>query len=151
MARRNILKSPDPILRKISKPVVNFDQHLGELLDDLHETLLHADGLGLAAVQVGVLKRVYIVEIDDKRYEVVNPCLVSYSGKSVDNEGCLSVAECRGVVERPQNIVLEYFDRFGVKQTVTAENYTARAFLHELDHLDGILFIDKMQKRISND
>ena len=147
MARRNIVKMGDPLLRKISKPVDSFDEKLHVLLDDMIETLHAVGGLGLAAPQVGVLKRVCIVEYDDKLFELVNPVLVKSSGKCVDNEGCLSVVGFRGVVERPEKIVVEYFDRNGKKHKQHAEGYFARVFLHEMDHLDGILFADKMIKK----
>lgn len=148
MARRNIVKMGDPLLRKISRPVENFDEKLHVLLDDMVETLHFVGGLGLAAPQVGVLKRVCIVEYDDKLYELVNPVLTKSSGKCVDNEGCLSVIGFRGLVERPEKITVEYYDRFGKKHTQHAEGYFARVFLHEMDHLDGILFADKMIKKI---
>ena len=151
MAKRNILKMGDPLLRKTSRVVENFDDKLHQLLDDMVETLHYVGGLGLAAPQVGVLKRVCIVEYDDKLYELVNPVLVKSSGKCVDNEGCLSVVGFRGLVERPERIVVEYFDRNGVKRTQRAEGYFARVFLHEMDHLDGILFADKMIKKIIDD
>ncbi len=151
MAKRNIIKMGDPILRKTSKPVENFDAKLHQLLDDMVETLHSVGGLGLAAPQVGMLKRVCIVEYDDKLYELVNPVLVSSYGKCVDNEGCLSVVGFRGLVERPQVIDVEYFDRNGVKRTQHAEGYFARVFLHEMDHLDGILFPDKMIKKLKDD
>ena len=138
----------DPLLRKKSKVVENFDGKLHQLIDDMIDTLHYAEGLGLAAPQVGVLKRVCIVEYDDKRYELVNPTLVKSSGKCVDNEGCLSVVGFRGLVERPETIDIEYFDRNGEKQSLHAEGYFARVFLHEMDHLDGILFADKMIKKI---
>ena len=148
MARRNIVKMGDPLLRKISKPVENFDSKLHQLLDDMADTLHFAEGLGLAAPQVGVLKRVCIVEYDDVLYELVNPVLKHSEGKCVDNEGCLSVVGFRGLVERPEKIDVEYFDRYGVKYKQHAEGYFARVFLHEMDHLDGILFADKMIKKI---
>ena len=148
MARRNIVKMGDPLLRKISRPVENFDEKLHVLLDDMADTLHFVGGLGLAAPQVGVLKRVCIVEYDDKLYELVNPVLVKSSGKCVDNEGCLSVVGFRGLVERPEKIVVEYFDRFGKKHKQHAEGYFARVFLHEMDHLDGILFADKMIRKL---
>ena len=148
MALRNIVKMGDPVLRKVCKPVDKFDQKLSQLLDDMVETLHRAEGLGLAAPQVGILKRVCIVEYDDVLYELVNPVLVSSSGKCVDNEGCLSVVGFRGLVERPQVIDVEYFDRNGEKKSIHAEGYFARVFLHEMDHLDGILFVDKMIKKM---
>ncbi len=148
MARRNIVKMGDPLLRKISKPVETFDVKLHQLLDDMVETLHYAEGLGLAAPQVGVLKRVCIVEYDDVLYELVNPVLLHSEGKCCDNEGCLSVVGFRGIVERPEKIDITYFDRNGVQKWQHAEGYFARVFLHEMDHLDGILFADKMKKKI---
>lgn len=148
MARRNIVKMGDPLLRKKSKAVDTFDAKLHQLIDDMIDTLHYAEGLGLAAPQVGVLKRVCIVEYDDKRYELVNPVLIKSSGKCVDNEGCLSVVGFRGMVERPEKIDIEYFDRNGIKHSLHAEGYFARVFLHEMDHLDGILFSDKMIKKL---
>ena len=141
----------DPLLRKISRPVEVFDDKLHTLLDDMVETLHAVGGLGLAAPQVGVLKRVCIVEYDDTLYELVNPVLVQSSGKCVDNEGCLSVVGFRGLVERPEKIVVEYFDRHGQKHTQRAEGYFARVFLHEMDHLDGILFADRMIRKLMDD
>ncbi len=148
MARRNIVKMGDPLLRKISKPVESFDSKLHVLLDDMIDTLHDAEGLGLAAPQVGILKRVCIVEYDDVLYELVNPELLHSEGKCVDNEGCLSVVGFRGLVERPKKIDIAYFDRNGVRHTLHAEDYFARVFLHEMDHLDGILFADKMKKKL---
>ncbi len=151
MARRNIVKMGDPLLRKVSKAVTEFDGRLAVLLDDMKDTLHHAEGLGLAAPQVGVLKRVCIVEYDDELYELINPRLTASSGKCVDNEGCLSVVGFRGLVERPSEIDVEYFDRTGEKRSLHAEGYFARVFLHEMDHLDGILFPDKMIKKLPED
>ena len=148
MARRNIVKMGDPLLRKISKPVETFDAKLHQLLDDMAETLHYAEGLGLAAPQVGVLRRVCIVEYDGVLYELINPVLVHSEGKCVDNEGCLSVEGFRGLVERPEIIDITYFDRYGNSCSQHAEGYFARVFLHEMDHLDGILFADKMKKKI---
>ena len=138
----------DPVLRKRCKEVTDFDAKLHQLLDDMLDTLHKAEGLGLAAPQVGVLKRVCIVEYDNELYELVNPVLVASKGSCVDNEGCLSVNGFRGLVRRPQQIDIEYFDRHGNKQSLHAEWYFARVFLHEMDHLDGILFADKMIKKI---
>ncbi len=138
----------DPLLRKICKPVEKFDEKLWQLLDDMKETLDFAEGLGLAASQVGILKRVCIVEYDGVLYELVNPVLVKSKGKCVDNEGCLSVVGFRGMVERPEKIDIEYYNRYGEKIKFHAEGYFARVFLHEMDHLDGILFADKMVKKI---
>lgn len=146
MATRKIITLDDQgseVLHKVCKPVENFDQRLASLLDDMKETLDKADGLGLAAPQIGILKRVAIVRYDGKEYEVVNPTILETDGVSVDDEGCLSVKEQRGLVERPYHVKLEFFDRHGIKQTVEADGYFARVFFHELDHLDGNVFIDK--------
>ena len=121
MARRNIVKMGDPLLRKKCKEVTEFDGKLHQLLDDMAETLHYAEGLGLAAPQVGILKRVCIVEYDGVLYELV---------------------------ERPKQIDITYYDRNGIKVDFHAEGYFARVFLHEMDHLDGILFADKMVKKL---
>lgn len=148
MARRNIVKMGDPFLRKKCKAVDAFDARLWQLLDDMKETLDYAEGLGLAAPQVGILKRVCIVQYDGALYELINPVLIRSKGKCVDNEGCLSVDGYRGLVERPKQIDIEYFDRNGGKVSLHAEGYFARVFLHEMDHLDGVLFPDKMIKKL---
>ena len=148
MAKRNIVKMGDPLLRKKSRVVDVYDAKLHQLIDDMVDTLHAVGGLGLAAPQVGVLNRVCIVEYDGVLYELVNPVLKKSRGKCVDNEGCLSVVGYRGLVERPEEIDIEYFDRFGVKVKLHAEGYFARVFLHEMDHLDGILFPDKMIKKL---
>ena len=148
MAIRTIIKEGDPNLRKICRPVEKFDQRLWELLDDLKDTLDYISGLGLASPQVNVLRRAVIVEYEDMFYELVNPVLLHSEGECLDNEGCLSVGDCRGIVKRPQKIEIEYFDRFGEKHNLKAEGYFARVILHEMDHLDGILFIDKMVRKI---
>lgn len=146
MATRKIITTDEQgseVLYKVCKPVENFDERLANLLDDMKETLDKADGLGLAAPQIGILKRVAIVRYDGNEYEVVNPVILETDGTSVDDEGCLSVRDQRGLVERPYHIKLEFFDRHGSKQTVEADGYFARVFFHELDHLDGNVFVDK--------
>ncbi len=140
----------DPALRKVSKPVTQFDERLGELFDDLKETLDRAEGLGLAAVQVGVLKRAFIIVLDGKTYEIANPVIISQKGSLTDNEGCLSVEGFRGMVKRAQKVEIEYCDRKGNIQSLKAEDYDARAVLHEYDHLEGVLFCDKMTEKIEN-
>ncbi len=150
MALRNIVKDTDPLLRKKSREVEQFDGKLAQLLDDMWDTLNKAEGLGLAAPQVGVLKRVFIVDYDDEQFEVINPQIVASSGQCDGNEGCLSVEGYRGIVPRPQHIKLKFFDRHGKKYTLEAQDYFARVFLHEYDHLDGILFSDRMTSKISD-
>ncbi len=150
MALRNIVKDTDPMLRKTSREVEKFDDRLATLLDDMWDTLDKAEGLGLAAPQVGVLRRVFIVDYDGDKFEVVHPKLISSSGQCDGNEGCLSVDGYRGIVSRAHDIKMSYFDRNGKKFTIQAEDYFARVFLHEYDHLDGILFSDKMTRKISD-
>jgi len=148
MAVRKILKDGEPNLRKKSKPVTEFGERLWTLFDDLKDTLKSVQGLGLAAPQVNVLRRAAIVYLDGGYIEMANPELLFSEGESVDNEGCLSVNHCRGIVNRPAKITVSYFDRHGERHETTRENYEARCILHEMDHLDGILFTDKMIKKV---
>lgn len=148
MAIRNIVKIGDAILKKKSKQIDVFDERLFTLLDDMKDTLCVVEGLGLSAVQVGVLKRAFIVMYGDDYYEIINPRIIKTEGKCVDNEGCLSVIGFRGLVERAESVDLEYQDRHGEWKSLHAEGYFARVFLHEYDHLEGILFSDIMLKKI---
>ena len=143
MAIRNIIQVGDPTLRKKSFEVTDFGPKTHELLDDMKETLICAEGVGLAAPQVGVLRRVFIVMVEDKYYECINPVIVSSSGKQVGDEGCLSVKGKYGTVVRPNKVTVKAFDRYGKPFTVKAEGFMARAFCHENDHLDGIIYTDK--------
>lgn len=143
MAIRNIIQIGDPTLRKKSFEVTDFGQKTAELLDDMKETLIKADGVGLAAPQVGVLRRIFIVKIDDLYYECINPVITESHGKQIGDEGCLSVRGKFGTVERPKKITVVAYDRNGKKFTVKAQDFVARAFCHEYDHLDGILYVDK--------
>jgi peptide deformylase len=150
MAIRKIFTSEDEILRKKCKPIDVFDNHLSELFDDMKNTLDDVGGLGLAAPQIGVLRRMCIIEYEDEYYELVNPEIIHYSDEQeIDNEGCLSVKGYRGIVKRPKSVTVRYKDRFGSDNTITATGYKARVFQHEIDHLDGILFIDKMIKKVT--
>lgn len=147
MALRNVLKSDQPTLREISKEVTVFDKRLHQLLDDLKETMLHENGVGLAAPQVGVLKRVCVVSRDGKEFfELINPVIEDSQGEQCFTEGCLSIPNVQGDVKRPQKITVSYFDRDGKKHQLIAEGFLAVVFCHEIDHLDGILFTDKMEK-----
>lgn len=145
MATRNIVQVGDDVLRKKSFPVGEINQRTAELLDDMKETLAKAEGVGLAAPQVGVLKRIFIVSLDGKYYECINPVIVKQSGTQKGEEGCLSVKGKYGTVVRPKKVVLKATDRYGKEFTVIAEGFLARAFCHEYDHLDGILYIDKAE------
>ena len=143
MAIRNIIQLGDPTLRKKSFEVTDFGERTQTLLDDMRETLIKAQGAGLAAPQVGVLRRVFIVSVDDEYYECINPVITEKSGSQVGEEGCLSVKGKFGTVERPNKVTVKAFDRNGKPFTVKAEGFLARAFCHEYDHLDGIVYVDK--------
>ena len=143
MALRTIRNYTDALLRKKSKPIKIFDGKLHLLLDDMLETLRSVNGLGLAAPQVGVLKRAVIIEIDDSLYELINPELVETSGVQTRSEGCLSVPGKNGLVERPAYIKVKAQNRNGVEIFAEGEELLAVALSHELDHLDGVLYIDR--------
>jgi len=143
MAIRNIIQLGDPTLRKKSFEVTDFGEKTHQLLNDMRETLKKADGVGLAAPQVGVLRRVFIISFEDKYFECINPVMVSQSGRQSGQEGCLSVKGKWGEVIRPNKVTVKAFDRNGKPFTVEAEGFLARAFCHEYDHLDGIVYVDK--------
>ena len=141
----NIIREGSPALREVCKEVTVFDEKLGELIDDMIDTMFKANGVGLAAPQIAVLKRIAVVSVDGKTiYELVNPKITVTTGSQLSNEGCLSVPGRYGVVERPKKVVVEYYDRHGNKFKVKASGFLATAFCHEIDHLDGILYIDKV-------
>lgn len=144
MAIREVRKTGDPILSKVCKPVKNFDERLHILLDDMRETLIKYEGVGLAAPQVGILKRVFIIDYEDEFIEAINPEIVSFSGEETTLEGCLSVPDEWYEVTRPETVTLKAFDRYGNEFVVTGHGIIARAFCHENDHLDGVLFTAKL-------
>ncbi len=144
MALRNIVKEGDQVLRKNCREVTDFNDRLHILLDDMKETLIMADGAGLAAPQVGILKRVAIVSVDDEYYEIINPEIIAVEGEQTGPEGCISVPGVYGSVSRPMKVTVKAQDRYGKEFTVSGEGLLARAFCHEIDHLDGILFKDKV-------
>ncbi len=144
MALRNIVKDGDPVLRKRCREVTSFDERLHVLLDDMKETLELANGAGLAAPQVGILKRVALVSVDEDFFELINPEIIAVEGEQTDPEGCLSIPGVCGTVSRPYKVTVKAQDRDGIEFTATGEGLLARAFCHELDHLDGILFKDKV-------
>lgn len=145
MALRSIIKEPDELLRKKSRRVEKIDEKIITLLEDMAETMVANDGMGIAAVQVGVLKRVVLVRADEDSeiLELINPEIVEQSGSQVQNEGCLSVSGRRGNVKRPRKVRVRAQNREGEWLEYEAQGYMAVAFCHELDHLDGVLFIDK--------
>ncbi|MDD6284119.1 MAG: peptide deformylase [Firmicutes bacterium] len=140
MAKRNIVKLGDEMLSKVSRPVEKFDGRLHQLLDDMKETMYAADGCGLAAVQVGILRRVCVVDTGDGPIELVNPVIKGKSGHQEEAEGCLSLPGVSGVTDRPMRVIVEAQDRYGNTIIVKGEGLKARALCHEIDHLNGILF-----------
>lgn len=154
MAIRNIVKVGDPTLRKVSRKVVNFDSKLWTLLDDMKDTLDKAEGAGLAAVQVGVLRRVVIVDIDDGKglMELINPEIVEKSEETIEaEEGCLSLPNQWGVVKRPKTVFVKAQNREGKWCLYKGEGLRARCFCHEIDHLDGHIFTDFVTKMLTED
>ena len=143
MALLEIRTAGDPVLKEISAPVEKIDKRLRKLLDNMAETMYASEGVGLAAPQIGELIRVAVVDVDKKnRYDLINPVITWREGSVVDNEGCLSCPNLFGDVERAEKIRVEYTNRFGKKKTLEADGLLARCIQHELDHLDGRLFID---------
>ena len=143
MALLEIKTAGNPILKTVCKPVEKIDKRLRKLLDDMAETMYASDGVGIAAPQVGESIRVAVVDVDKKnRYDLINPVITQREGSVVDNEGCLSCPDLFGDVERAEKIRVEYISRFGKKKSLDADGLLARCIQHELDHLDGRLFID---------
>ena len=143
MAQRFVVQVGEPILRTVGKEVKNFDAELGALLDDMKQTVRAEDGAGLAAPQIGVDARVVVVDVEEGFFELVNPEIYYEKGEQTGPEGCLSVKGKQGIVTRPEKVKIVYRDRTGRKHKLTAEGFFARAVCHELDHLDGVLYIDK--------
>lgn len=146
MAIRNIVKLGDPVLRKTARSVLEFNGRIETLVEDMLETMYAAEGVGLAGPQVGVLKRVCVVDIGNGPIELINPVILEKKGEQQESEGCLSLPGRYDVTSRPMWVKVRAQDRFGKTFTVTGEGLLARAFCHEIDHLDGILFIDRLAK-----
>ncbi|OGO77437.1 MAG: peptide deformylase [Clostridiales bacterium GWB2_37_7] len=144
MAIRMIRKDEDEILRKISKKVEVIDDRILTLLDDMKDTMHEAEGVGLAAPQVGVLRRVAVVDVGEGLIELINPVIVFEGGEDIDEEGCLSLPGVNGAVRRPKKVIVRAQDRHGKTFEITGTDLLARAFCHEIDHLNGILFTDKV-------
>lgn len=144
MAIRNIVKLGDPILRKKSREVTKFDDRLFVLLDDMKETMYKADGVGLAAVQVGVLKRVVVIDCGDGYLELINPVITLQEGRQIEAEGCLSLPGEYGNTIRPAKVQVKAQNREGKWCLYSAEDLKARCFCHEIDHLDGFVFTDRL-------
>jgi peptide deformylase len=158
MALRNILTEEDPGLYKKCRPITAFNERLHQLLDDMKETLFHADGVGLAAPQVGVLRRAVLVldtnvpeGEEPKLLELINPEIVESDGEQHEAEGCLSVPGRYGIVSRPSFVTVRAQDRFGNSFEVSGEGLTARCFCHELDHLEGIVFTSKCERMLTEE
>ncbi|MBQ7453450.1 MAG: peptide deformylase [Selenomonadaceae bacterium] len=146
MALLEIKTAGNPVLKTVCTPVEKIDKRLRKLLDDMAETMYHSEGVGIAAPQVGETIRAVVVDVDrearNKRYDLINPVITLREGSAIDNEGCLSCPDLFGDVERAAKIRVEYLNRFGKKKTLDAEGLLARCIQHEIDHLDGQLFID---------
>lgn len=140
MALRNIVKEGDPILTKVCRPVEKFDQKLFTLLDDMYETMADGNGVGIAGPQVGMLRRVFVIDIGDGRIEFINPQILKTRGVQEGSEGCLSCPGEYGIVTRPMFVTVQAQNRNGEVFTLEAEGLLARAICHENDHLNGILF-----------
>ncbi len=151
MAIRKIVELGDEKLRKHAKPVEKFDLRLRILLKDMADTMYKASGVGLAAPQVGILRRAVVVDVGDEEsrlFELVNPEIIAFEGEQEGPEGCLSIPGRSGIVKRPNKVTVRAQDSRGNPIEITAEGFLARAFCHEIDHLDGILYIDKMEREI---
>lgn len=151
MALRKIVEQGDECLTKVCRPVTKFDRRLHDLLDDMAETLADANGAGLAAPQVGILRRVCLVldEEAEEYLELINPEIIAQEGSQCGREGCLSLPGRQGVVTRPMKVTVKAQDRHGNPIQITGEGFFARAICHELDHLDGVLYIDKMDRELT--
>ena len=151
MGLRKILTYKDPALHKVCRPVEKFDWRLHKLLNDMTETLLQADGVGLAAPQVGILRRAVIVDTGEEILELVNPELVETGGEQCGAEGCLSVPGKYGLVKRPNYAKVRAQDRNGEWFEAEGEELIARCFCHELDHLDGIVYTEVMERFLTEE
>ncbi len=143
MALRKVITEADETLRKKSRAVEVFDKKLWDLLDDMAETMYKYEGVGLAAVQVGILKRVVVIDVGDGIIELINPEIIETSGSQEGSEGCLSCPDEYAIVERPMEVTVRAYDRNGKEYTKKGTELLARAFCHEIDHLDGVIFKDK--------
>lgn len=147
--RYPILIHPNDKLKRVAQPIDVITDETVALLDNLYETMVANDGIGIAAPQVGKNKRIAVVEVDEgDKFELINPEIIEAKGESIDVEGCLSIPHVYGTVKRADEVTVLYYDREGEEIEVTAFGYLARAFQHEIDHLDGVLFVEKMIEQI---
>ena len=151
MGKRKILTDKDPALHKVCRPVEKFDGRLHKLLDDMAETLEEANGVGLAAPQVGILRRVVVVDTGEGVLELVNPTMLETAGEQTGMEGCLSVPGKYGLVTRPYIAKVRAQDRYGDWFEAEGEELIARCFCHELDHLDGIVYTQVMERFLTDE
>ena len=151
MGTRKILTDKDPALHKVCRPVEKFDWKLHKLLDDMAETLEQANGVGLAAPQIGILRRVVLVDTGEEILELINPTLLETSGEQIGAEGCLSVPGKYGLVKRPNYAKVRAQDRHGNWYEAEGEELIARCFCHELDHLDGIVYTEVMERFLTEE
>ena len=154
MATRKIVKIGDETLRKVCRKQEKFDLRLAILLKDMGDTMYKAEGVGLAAPQVGILRRVVVVDITEDHSglrEMVNPEIIETSGSQTGREGCLSVPERQGIVTRPEKVKVRYQDRHGKAWELETEGFEARAICHEVDHLNGVLYVDKMDRELTEE
>ena len=150
MALRNILTVEEPVLHKTARTVTRFDAHLGELLDDMRQTLTNAGGVGLAAPQIGILRRAVVVDTGEEDVELVNPEVVEVSEETQTGvEGCLSLPGKYGIVTRPEHVVVRAQDRNGDWYEYEGEDIVARCFLHEIDHLDGHMYTEIAERMLT--
>ena len=148
MAKRNIVKIGDDVLRKICRTQLNFDEKLHQTLDDMKETMYDAEGVGLAAPQIGILRRYCVIDVGDGVIELINPVITEKSDETqTGNEGCLSIPERSEIITRPMKVNVRAQNRYGENITITGEGLKARALCHEIDHLDGVLYIDHAKRR----
>lgn len=143
MARYKVVLAGDPVLRRIAHPVKEVNENIKKLMNNMAETMYHAKGVGLAAPQVGISKRVIVVDIGEELFKLANPEIVSSSGIQDGAEGCLSLPDVVGNVKRSERVTVKALDENGDEVTIEATGYLARAFQHEIDHLNGIIFTDK--------
>jgi len=148
MAIREIRKKGDDILRKSCKPVSKINDRVKELIDDMLETMYAADGVGLAAPQVGILKRICVIDVGEGPIVLINPEKIKETGAQYEVEGCLSVPGVYGEVKRPAKVMVKALNEKGEEYTLEGEGFLARAISHEMDHLDGVIFEDKVIKYV---
>lgn len=151
MAIRHIRKVGDEVLRKKAKPVDKIDSHILTLLKDMTDTMYLRDGVGLAANQIGILRRLIVIDVGEGLIEMINPEIINEEGEQIGPEGCLSVPNVIGEVKRPQKVKVKFQNRHGKEVILEGEDLFARAVCHEIDHLNGILFIDKALRILDED